>query len=116
MKMVLPVSLVAALIAAVAGVAPAQAQTALASPPALINNVAPPESTPAMQRQKLEQTVALRAEITRLLAADGGTLTRAHLEYVRGRAEYIRNCRDTPQIGSLIAQRCDAGPRSWTGF
>ncbi len=115
MNILRSVSLAAAAVAAATGLAPVQAQ-AIVSPPSLINNLAPPESTPAMHRQKDEQTLALRADIDRLLVEDGGTLSPAHLQYVRGRAEYIRNCRDAPQIGSLIAQRCDAGPRSWTGF
>lgn len=49
----------------------------------------PVSDTPALQRQKVRQALALREEAAALSKADGGTLTRRHQAYLQRKAQAI---------------------------
>ena len=62
-------------------------------------------NTSPQQRARLAQAIALRDEAARLQAADGGTLSAAHLAYVRHQAALIEGSESTANTGSLIIRR-----------
>lgn len=47
------------------------------------------DGTPTMQRQKMRESLALRAEAKQLEQADGGTLSAKHVAYLRKRVRDI---------------------------
>ncbi len=102
MKLSIPLILAAAV--AGASASPSLADTNVAPPYLMISpNVS--VWTPTMERRKLADAIALRAEAAQLLAADGGKLSPQHLTYVRTRIAVIRNGEASPPTGSLIARR-----------
>ena len=50
--------------------------------------------SPKLRQQKLDAALALKAEATTLLEADGGTFTRQHEAYVRRKARAILSWRE----------------------
>jgi hypothetical protein len=60
--------------------------------------------TPTMRAKKLKQAIALRTEVTGLMARNGGKLSPGHEEYVRRKACQILG-KQSVETGTLVPSR-----------